>query len=208
MDYFYDVDLNFLNKYYSSYEWEERDCVKTIKKIPVFCISFNDFSKLITHKIKVDSLFLEKIKNKTKLSTGFIKYGAIFTDSNNSIAILFNDFGESVFFSSLKYYDELEMENIFYKTKKTDFNYEILNKFENDKTLRKYNSVKEFITKHIDDLIKTKNSDFLNFISYELFNESFTNEEKFLEKISVRLEAVDERLYEFYNLLKIPYKKV
>ena len=42
MKYIYDIELNFNNKYYEFYEWEKKDNITHINKIPYYKITNRD----------------------------------------------------------------------------------------------------------------------------------------------------------------------
>ena len=65
MIYIYDILLNFDDgvRLLDFYEWDKKDGLTHIKKIPVFKISSIDMDNIINGIVKVDSSFLEKINN-------------------------------------------------------------------------------------------------------------------------------------------------
>ena len=67
MDYYYDVLLNFQERYCMFYEWDENDALDYVKKIPLLHVSAKAFEDLRQKKIKVEKEFLSAIENKTKL---------------------------------------------------------------------------------------------------------------------------------------------
>ena len=96
MNYYYDIVLNFQEKNYMFYEWEEEDSIDIIKKIPIFQVNIKTFKDLINNEINVDLEFLKSIENRTELKNKTLKYVALFASKNGSIALEFNNEGKSI----------------------------------------------------------------------------------------------------------------
>ncbi len=209
MDYYYDVDLNFLDNYYQFYEWLDDDNILNINKIPIILISTRKFQSVINNKIKVNIDFLKLIKNKTEIKTGYIKYSIILSDNINSIAIIFNELGESIFYSSLSVIDELNINEISYTIKRNDFNFEIIDKLTQTKNLRQNKIILNYIKNEIDNLYKNRN---YNKLTY-LYNELITDEEKDYKKqyiniLNILNYEMNQKVYDLYNIIKLSYKNV
>ena len=69
MNYYYDILLNFQEKYYWFYEWDQNDNIDFIKKIPIFHVDSKTYIELLTKKISLNKEFLNSIENKTKLKS-------------------------------------------------------------------------------------------------------------------------------------------
>ena len=57
MKYIYDLELNFKNKYYDFYEWEKKDKITHIKKIPSYKVTDEDIYNLKYNYIKINKDF-------------------------------------------------------------------------------------------------------------------------------------------------------
>ncbi len=209
MNYYYDVELNYLDKYYQFYEWDENDEVKQIKKIPLFSIEFKDFIQILLNKIKVSNDFLNKIENQTLTKHGNLKYTCIFTDYNNSLAVLFNNQGESIGYSLLKPEDELNIEEVSFTIKKSALSYEILKKINVRKSLRKDEKVKKCIEQELNCLIQNNNIAKLKYLYKELFQKEEDSVEKMAEAIKNQINnKIGENEYKLYQIIKLSYKNV
>ena len=62
MNYIYDIVLNFNKEYFYFYEWNKKDNIINIKKIPLFVVDNNTFNMMKYDKVVVDSSFIELIK--------------------------------------------------------------------------------------------------------------------------------------------------
>ena len=65
MIYIYDILLNFNTSLIEFFEWEENDLIKYIKKIPIYKVSDDFLYNLVNNEIKIESNFLNNIKDKT-----------------------------------------------------------------------------------------------------------------------------------------------
>ena len=90
MIYVYDVVLNLNSNLIEYFEWEEKDNIKYIRKIPFYKISKTTMNDFIKNNVVVDKDFLDKIYDKCKLEENYnndykylndyaniIKYGLI-----------------------------------------------------------------------------------------------------------------------------------
>ena len=66
MNYIYDIILNFQDNYYQFFEWRHKDKIKNIMKIPVYRVSNKDILILKNNKVKIDEVFLNKIRQDNK----------------------------------------------------------------------------------------------------------------------------------------------
>ncbi|MGM9882053.1 MAG: hypothetical protein ACI31S_04350, partial [Bacilli bacterium] len=110
MNFIYDIILNFNSDYYNFFEWNKKDNIISIKKIPVFFIEKNLFNDMKYNKITVDKSFLDVIKDKT-FTYSRIKIGpsCLVTNGKEVIGILFNDKGVLIKRSSLLLDEEEEV---------------------------------------------------------------------------------------------------
>ena len=65
MIYIYDILLNFNTSLIEFFEWKENDLIKYIKKIPIYKVSDDFLYNLVNNEIKIESNFLNNIKDKT-----------------------------------------------------------------------------------------------------------------------------------------------
>ncbi len=209
MNFYYEINLNFLNKYYNFYEWNEDDSIKLISKIPIFKIDTKSYLKIINSVFKVNNEFIELIKNKTIYNKGIIKYACIFTDSNNAYSVLFNEKGESIFYSSINLDDELNINEIAYSLKKYNLDYNVIKSYKYNNILRNDSVIKEYILKELNILFDNKNITKLKYFYFELFKKENDNIKEILYDIKSLLSSdLNDSIYELYNLIKLSYKNV
>ena len=110
MNYIYDIVLNFNKDYFCFYEWNKKDNIINIKKIPLFVVDNNTFNMMKYDKIVVDSSFIELIKEKTyTYSKNKIGSACLISNCKEVIGVLFDNKGNLVKRSSLLIDEEEEV---------------------------------------------------------------------------------------------------
>lgn len=103
MLYIYDILVNFMdgNRIYEFFEWDYKDIIEHIRKIPAIRVDQKTFYDLLNHEVKVDQEFLKLIKDKTYTYKEGIEYALIISNLERCYALEFNSRGEVVYKSSL-----------------------------------------------------------------------------------------------------------
>ena len=93
MTYVYDIILNFTdNYYYDFYEWNVKDNIINVKKIPLFRVDKNTLNDFINYKIKVNKSLLKQIDNKSIMNKKYKDkyiYIALLSSGEKSIGLCF-----------------------------------------------------------------------------------------------------------------------
>ncbi len=210
MDYYYDVLLNFQEKYCMFYEWDENDVIDHVKKIPLIHITSKAFEDLRQNKIKVNESFLERILYKTKLKhNNYLKYTAIFSDGKNSLALEFDDNGYSLNKSSLILDDELNINEFTYNVNLEKLEYEIIANEKVNQETRQEAKVKKILKLEIDNMYRSKNYSKLKYIYLEWFaNLKNDMDEMYQEMINKLNDKLTDKEYNIYELIKLSYNNV
>ena len=89
MTYIYDVTLNFNEILYDFFEWNNTDNLIHVRKIPIIKVSSEDFKNILTYKIKINELLLNKIIDKTEAYGKKVKKmtSCLISDNENIIAL-------------------------------------------------------------------------------------------------------------------------
>ena len=173
MNFIYDIALNLNKNYYEFFEWNKKDNIINIKKIPLFVVSNDVFKMMKYDKITVDLNFINDIKDKT-FTYSRIKLGpsCLISNGKEVIGLLFNDNGDLIKRSSLLLDEEEEVideitDNRIYiinivKSKKMEVKH--INRIEREK--------KDFLVKYIN---KEKNYINLKYLYYDYFEKDEDN---------------------------------
>lgn len=214
MIYIYDILLNWsdLNLLYDFYEWNKKDTIEHIKKIPLFKISRDSIYDFFDKEIEVEKSFLEKIDHLTevyrnkKIET--IPYACLLTDGTRTIAVEFNQKGIMTYHSKLLLDEEddvvdlssrLEFSTIEYKTLKTIAKKGFYTRQEEEK--RKY-LITEFEYAYFQN-----NEEKLTYLYQEYFGEIGSSFENMYEKLKDSFQTFDSKHDDLYQLLKLSHTK-
>ena len=188
MNYIYDVLLNFNEKYYDFYEWDEH--IIHIKKIPFIKISDEQMNIIYNNKVKINNINLNT----------FIIYCSEFV-----MAIKLNKKGIVIERSSLLFEDSDEVLSENKSIKKLDI--DILKPIKHSLITKEDYDLKKYVIREIEKNINDKNYSFLLYIYYECFNTKETNINKVINKLK-RIIKEDVFINEkIYNILKLTINK-
>lgn len=110
MNYIYDVVLNFNKEFYEYFEWNKKDNIVNIKKIPIFNISNDIFLSMKYDYISISHDFIQYIKDKTyTYNRQKIGNACLLSNRKQVIGVIFNDKGELIKRSSLLLDEEEEV---------------------------------------------------------------------------------------------------
>ena len=203
MNYIYDILLNFKERYYDFYEWNNSDTISHIRKIPMYKIDQKDLFNIKNNNIKLDISFLDKIENKTEMFTNKgvinIKYACLLTDGNSIIGINYKD--KKLKISSLLIDEELDALEDTYNMDidKIDYIVEKINNYE--LKTRKCIEQEKFLKKELN---KIKDKDKLEYLYYECFDKKETNIDIIMKYLSnLNDEKIIDKLYNFFKLTSV-----
>ena len=185
MNYIYDIVLNFNKEYYNFFEWNKRDNIVNVKKIPLFLVNNDTFKMFKYDNVTVSSDFINLIKDKT-YTYSRIKIGntSLITNGKEVIAVLFNDKGELIKRSSLLLDEEEEVLN---ERNKISF----VNRSQKEK--------KNFLIKYIN---KENNLTNLKYLYYDYFEKEDDNIN------NIKKSLINEIKYNWNNKLDDLYETV
>ena len=184
MTYIYDVTLNFNETLYDFFEWNNSDSLTHVRKIPIFKVSNEVFTYILSNVIKISNNILSKIKDKTDV---YGKKNKAFTsclirDEDNIIALKFNDNGVSKYISDIVVEEELDILEIKLNTTKT-FEYEIIKPRKILLTTRYDSMNKTYIEKQLNSLSIDKDKEKIKYLYFEYFGKYITDETLALNKL-------------------------
>ena len=208
MKYIYDIILNFNERLYEFYEWNENDDIEYIKKIPIFKVSNEIFSDLKNNKVIVNPEFINSIYNRCEVygnyGIGKIEYASLFCIDDDVIAVEFNERGEVIYISDLYIDEKIDILSYIKKLNVYNLEYKKINRYKEYLVTRKELSMIKFIKREINLIYKSDNLDKLRYIYYECFNKMEEN----ISKINSDLEKyIFDNPNKLYNLLMLSYSK-
>lgn len=153
MNYIYNIYLNFNKVYYDYYEWNDKDNIKLIKKIPIIKTNTKDFKKIISNYIRIN--------NKLNIKNYFI-----ITDSKNAYAIKIDKEGYTKEISSFNFDDEYNILKFSKTIKDTNMEYSIISSRNYILDTRKEQYIKKYLLKKIKNI----SIDTLKYIYYDIYN--------------------------------------
>ncbi|MFI3261106.1 MAG: hypothetical protein R3Y13_05295 [bacterium] len=170
MNYYFEVELNFLNEYCNQYEWLKSDNIKKYKKVLILKISNKDLMNFYKYDVNIEKELqgsIVEIKQNEYLNM-------ILTDGTTSIAIQVDDNYTVNKCSSMKFCDELNIEEIVCKLNCSEIKYNILKKKKQIKN-RKLTNIKNTFINKIDELNQKNEKYLLQYIYKEIFNKKESN---------------------------------
>lgn len=213
MYYYYDVLLNFQDKenLFKFYEWEEKDDMDLIKKIPLFRIDTNSLQDFMKYEVILSNEFVNEIKNKTMLksTTKSLKNAFLISDTKDALALELDDKGRVISRSRLLLADEINLSEVMFTMKETKLEYQKEKKYKENKSIRQIEDIKKLINCEIDTLYESKNISKLKYLYYEWFNVLNDDVKKMINHMKKELKNhFDENQTRIYELIKKSYHKV
>lgn len=213
MTYIYDLLLNFTDdeRILEFFEWNEKDEIINIKKIPLIRVSNKTMKDFINKKVKVTEELLLEIKNKTTTysKTEDLEYSLLISDLNKVIAIEFNKKGEVLSRSSLLLDEEdevleeveyLEIQPIKYKVISTYITNYTLTRLEQKK--------KKYLLKEMDTLYQENNISKLTFLYEEIFpKDELSLYDKYLKLKEDIEDNYSNNHNKLYDIVRLTYIK-
>lgn len=204
MNYYFDVKLNFQEKLYKYFEWDTDDKVVNINKIAIIKINFSDFLKLYSGKVLIEKNLYDSIIVPDFFDKRY-NHAAIFTDTNNSIVVAFDETMQSKLYSSLSFNDELNIQKVSHRLKKEIVKFDLLESFKSSDITRHDEKINCKVNKEIDSLIKAEKYSKLRYWHNTLFksNESDINIIiDVLKKLSIEKKSI------LYEKISYSFKEV
>lgn len=213
MNYYYDVILNWdEEEAVSFYEWEDKDPLEYIKKIPVFRVSSQEFSAILEYHGSLDSNFLEQIHGKTALNEkGILKvidYAALLSDTKNTIAIECDSKGKIISMSRLLVEDELNVCEMIFGLQETHLLFTKETERQKSNMLRYEKEAKHILKQEIETLYETNFKSKLTYLFLEWFGYTIDDTLKMKEMMLDALrKPMNPTMHHIYDLILLSYKK-
>ena len=207
MNYIYDILANFNENYYEFYDWNNKDEIIHIKRLPIIKVTRKTLNNIKQNDVMVEKKLLEKIYKKTEFFKSKQKtynYICALCDGTKAIIVRFDSDGNTTGKSSLLIDEENEIIDIS-ETMQT-FEFEIKEKSstktDNFKT-RKEIEINNYILNELKKIDDEK----LKYLYFDCFDKKETDTKKILTKILNEIknnfEEVYQKIYDFLKLASI-----
>ena len=211
----YDIILNLLdgNRIYEPFEWNKKDNIEHIKKIPMIRVTTNTLDDIINTTFVIDNNLLNNIYKKSEVYTDTgvskIDYALLFTDTYKVVAVEFNKDGKSLFKSYLLLDEEEEILDLSNQIELKNINYKVLKKNINKCLLtREEEFRKNYLLKELKIAYKKKKYEKINYLYEEIYPKDKKN---LLDKYKILLDEIEsnysEKYNKLYNIVKLTHKK-
>ncbi len=210
----YDIILNFCDgRVYEFFEWDKKDGIEHIKKIPLFRVSQKSLSDLLYKKVEVDSHFLKEIEDKTevfsKANEELIEHACLFTDLSRVVAVEFSEKGQNIYKSFLLLDEEEELLDIATSLSTISISYKVKKSTKNTKFLtRREEFIKNYLMKDLKASYTNKNYHKINYMYEECFS---YNDKKIEEKYQELLQDLNtnftNKYLDLFQILKLSSKR-
>ena len=185
MIYISDIFINLHYDFFEFYEWNKKDHIEHIKKIPIIKVNNKTLFDIINYKINLDQPFIQKYINKCEKYNSSNNFNYIaFTNGINSLVISFDKNGNIIKKSSLIFEDE---ENICLLSKNAKYIkliYKIIKKYNYSNHTRFEKERIHYLIKKIKRISENQ----LKYLYYDCFNKQESNINIIINKISNELK--------------------
>lgn len=204
MTYVYDIILNFHKNYYNFFEWNSKDIIYHMKKIPLIRVSDKDLNILKYNEVTIDKELLLNFKNKSIMYTTNKNNNIIFLISNKkeSLGLMFNEEGNLLKRSGLLFEESEEIEESAKELEITKIKY-INNKEINiTSTSRKKEKRTTYIKKYLNNI---KDNNIFKYLYYDIYNNEIDNNKE-IKNILLK-ENNNNLIDKLYNTIKLLNKQ-
>lgn len=211
MLYIYDILVNFMDgdRIYEFFEWDFKDVIEHIKKIPVIRVNDQTFLDFVQQDVRVDSSFLNSIKDKTCTYKEVIPYAVLISNQERCYALEFNQYGDVLFKSSLLIDEEEEVIECSRKLEETMISYTVVkeNTFHTVFT-RKEEIGRNLLLREISSTYQAKDYEKLNYLYEEAYGKDpLTIEEKYQRLLEDIENNFTSNLKKLIAIIQLSHKK-
>ena len=206
MNFIYDILLNYNDLLYDFFDWNMNDKITHIRKIPLFKVSADIFSKVKNNKVKLDMNFLENIYNKTEIFKNHkvekLEYAFLISDGLDTFSVVLDKNGNSIKYSSLLLDENDEVLEVCERLEEKNIKFKIIKKHDQKIYFtRKDVDMINYIRKELKTI---KDDEKAKYIYYELFDKKSDDIKYIKEEFKKVIKNIDDKFYlKIYNLLKL-----
>ena len=209
MTYIYDIVVNFVDgdRLIEFFEWDRRDIVEHIRKIPLIRVNDDCFFDFISNRVVVSLEFLNLIKGKASFfSENRSDYVALISNGKKAYAFEFGNDGSILCRSSLLIDEEDEILSIAKRLDVTSICYNVVGFCEYIyKFTRKEEKNKILVFKEIESAYRQRDKEKLSYMYYECVDDLCDDLNNLYNKL---LNCLDNDLYlkKLFYIFKLLHK--
>lgn len=214
----YDIVLNLLDskRVYEAFEWNNKDNLEHIKKMPIYKVDSNTLDDFIYNLVVVNQQFLDEIYQKSEVYSGektnIIDYACLFTDDYKVLGVEFNKEGKSLFKSFLLIDEEDEILDISNELSRKIISYKVIKKLKRSNFLtREEEFRKNYLLRELKYAYRKNMYEKINYLYEEVYpKNNKTVEEKYdklINDIDNNFSSIHNELYKILKLIQSKKKK-
>lgn len=214
MIYIYDILLNWtdMDLQYDFYEWNKKDMIEHIKKIPLKKVSKEDYHEMISHEITCSKEELESLCNKTEVFRNgrieSIPYAFLITNGVEVMALELNSKGTSLYRSKLLLDEEDDVVGLSDRISISAFDYQVGRALKKQELLtRKETYKRNYLAKEITASYRKSEKKKLEFFYQEYFQKPESDMKKIYHALLNSLKNYNDRHDALYDLLQLPRRQ-
>ena len=204
MTYVYDIILNFHKKYYNFFEWNSKDIIYHMKKIPLIRVSDKDLNILKYNEITINKELILNFKNKSIIYTTNKNNNILLLISNKkeSLGLMFNEEGILLKRSGLLFEESEEIEELSKELEITKIKYIKNKEINKQNTSRKKEKRKKYIKNYLNNI---KDENIFNYLYYDIYQKEVDKDIK-VKDILIK-ENNNNLIDKLYNTIKLLNKQ-
>lgn len=208
MHYYYDLLVNLDEVAWEFYEWEKKDVILPIKKIPFLRINEKEFKEISAYEGKIEKNWLEPYIGKTQIKKDKSKNLLLLSTTKNSLAIEINSTGQIISRSKLLIEDENNCNELASSLKETTIPFSSQQKIPLRSDFRQAIKEKNLIKIELKTLKETKNTTKCSYLYYEWFNILEDDLSTMLENCLEELKKpYTLKIHKIASLIRLSYKE-
>ena len=208
MHYYYDLLVNLDEVAWEFYEWEKKDVILPIKKIPFLRINEKEFKEISAYEGKIEKNWLKPYIGKTQIKKDKSKNLLLLSTTKNSLAIEINSTGQIISRSKLLIEDENNCNELASSLKETTIPFSSQQKIPLRSDFRQAIKEKNLIKIELKTLKETNNISKCSYLYYEWFNILEDDLSTMLENCLEELKKpYTLKIHKIASLIRLSYKE-
>ncbi len=209
MHYYYDLLVNLDETSWEFYEWDKKDSIIPIKKIPIIRIKEQDFLKIYSYEGQIEEEWLKTYQKKTIIKGNVQNVTMILISSTkNSLVLELADDGKIINRSKLLIEDENNINELATTLKEISIPFKKIKQIKREREFRQALEEKNLIKIELKTLKEKENISKCAYLYYEWFGELETDLDKMIETCLQELKKpYSLKIHEIVSLIRLSYKE-